>query len=144
MLHSRPLDLFRVACVAEASDCMVSEHSNLKILTPKQMLQRLPIALAQVKVSNTSENLLHEIRQIVYSLYQANEITKKVYNNITNSIKLWNRMDIPENSKTSDPRRLLLNLSDKINLKRRDKYITLSNLSIYHTGQKYEKVIQKY
>ena len=88
MLDSRPLDLFWVACVAEASDCMVSEHSNLKILTPKQILQRLPIALAQVKVSNTSENLLHEIRQIVYSLYQANEITKKVYNNITNSIKL--------------------------------------------------------
>ena len=53
-------------------------------------------------------------------------------------------MDIPENSKTSDPRGLLLNLSDKTNLKRRDKYITLSNLSIYHTGQKYEKVIQKY
>ena len=48
-------------------------------------------------------------------------------------------MDIPENSKTSDPRRLLLNLSDKINLKRRDKYITLSNLSIYHTGENMKK-----
>ena len=48
-------------------------------------------------------------------------------------------MDIPENSKTSDPRRLLLNLSDKTNLKRRDKYITLSNLSIYHTGQNMKK-----
>ena len=49
----------------------------LKILTPKQMLQRLPIALAQVKAGNTSENLLNEIRQIIYSLYQAKEITKK-------------------------------------------------------------------
>ena len=42
----------------------------LKILTPKQMLQRLPIALAQVKTSNNSKNLLNEIRQIVYLLYQ--------------------------------------------------------------------------
>ena len=61
---------------------------GLKILTSKQMLQRLPIALAQVKAGNTSENLLNEIRQIIYSLYQAKEITKKVYNNIMNSIKL--------------------------------------------------------
>ena len=61
---------------------------GLKILTPKQMLQRLPIALAQVKAGNTSENLLNEIRQIIYSLYRAKEITKKVYNNIMNSIKV--------------------------------------------------------
>ena len=60
--------------------------SGLKILTPKQMLQRLPIALAQVKAGNNSENLLNEIRQIVYSLYQTKEITKKVYNNIINSL----------------------------------------------------------
>ena len=59
-----------------------------KILTTKQMLQRLLIALAQVKAGNTSENLLNEIRQIIYSLYRAKEITKKVYNNIMNSIKL--------------------------------------------------------
>ena len=61
---------------------------RIKILTSKQMLQRLPIALAQVKAGNTSENLLNEIRQIIYSLYRAKEITKKVYNNIMNSIKL--------------------------------------------------------
>ena len=60
---------------------------GLKILTPKQMLQRLPIALAQVKAGKTSENLLNQIRQILYSLYGAKEITKKVYNNIMNSIK---------------------------------------------------------
>ena len=52
------------------------------------MLQRLVIALAQVKAGNTSENLLNEIRQIIYSLYPANEITKKVFNNIINSMKL--------------------------------------------------------
>ena len=44
--------------------------TGLKILTPKQMLQRLPIDLAQVKAGNNSENLLNEIRQIVFSLYQ--------------------------------------------------------------------------
>ena len=52
-------------------------HSELKILIPKQMLQRLPIALAQVKAGNNSESLLNEIRQIVYSLYQSKQITKK-------------------------------------------------------------------
>ena len=63
---------------------MVSEAKNkatkgtgLKILTPKQMLQRLPIALPQVKAGNNSESLLNEIRPIVYSLYQSKEITKK-------------------------------------------------------------------
>ena len=49
----------------------------IKILTPKQILQGLPIALAQVKVGKTSENLLNEIRQIIYFLYRAKEITKK-------------------------------------------------------------------
>ena len=61
---------------------------GLKILTPKQTLQRLPIALAQVKTCNTSEHLLNEIRQIIYYLYQAKEIAKKVCNNIMNSIKV--------------------------------------------------------
>ena len=50
---------------------------GLKILTPKQMLQRLPIVLAKVKASNTSKNLLNKIRQIIYSLYRAKEFTKK-------------------------------------------------------------------
>ena len=52
------------------------------------MLQRLPIALSQVKANNTSENLRYEIRQFIYSLYRAKEITKKVYNNIMNSINV--------------------------------------------------------
>ena len=64
------------------------EREGLKILTPNQMLKRLPIALAQVKAGNKSESLLNEIRQIVYSLYRSKEITKKVYNNIFNSIKV--------------------------------------------------------
>ena len=64
-----------------------TKATGLKILTPKQMLQRLPIALAQVKAGNNSEILLNEIRQIVYSLYQSKQITKKVYNNIIESIQ---------------------------------------------------------
>ena len=51
------------------------------------MLQRLPIALAQVKADNNSESLLNEIRHIVYYLYQTKQITKKVYNNRIKSIK---------------------------------------------------------
>ena len=51
------------------------------------MLQRLPIALAQVKAGNNSENLLNEIsRQIIYSPHQSKEITKKVYNNLMKSL----------------------------------------------------------
>ena len=52
------------------------------------MLQRLPITLAQVKAGHTSENLLNKIMQIIYSLYQTKEITKTVYNNMINSIKV--------------------------------------------------------
>ena len=53
------------------------------------MLQRFPIALAQVKAGNNSESLLNEIRQMAYSLHQSKEITTKVYNNIIKSIQ-WN------------------------------------------------------
>ena len=61
---------------------------GLKILIPKKTLQRLPIALAQVKAGSTSENLLNEIRQIIYFLYRAKWISKNVYKNIMNSVKL--------------------------------------------------------
>ena len=74
--------------VSEAKNKAKNNISSkgLKILTSKQMLQRLPIDLAQVKASNNSENLLNETRQIVYSLYQSKEITKKVYNNLIKSL----------------------------------------------------------
>ena len=64
------------------------QGKGLKILTPNQMLKRLPIALAQISAGNNSEILLNEIRQIVYSLYRGKEITKKVYNNIIKSINV--------------------------------------------------------
>ena len=63
-----------------------TKRMGFKILTPKQMLQRLLIALSQVKAGNNSESLLNEIRQIAYSLYQSKQDTKKVYNNIIESI----------------------------------------------------------
>ena len=64
------------------------EGTGLKILTPNQMLKRLPIALAQIKADNNSKRLLNEIRQIAYSLYRSKEITKTVHNNIIKSIKV--------------------------------------------------------
>ena len=64
------------------------QEQDLKELTPKQMLRRLPIALGQVKAGNNSKNLLNEIRQIVYSLCQLKEITKKVCNNLIKSTQL--------------------------------------------------------
>ena len=74
--------------ILEAKILAKQEGTGLKILTPKKMLQRLPIALAQIKSGNNSKDLLNEMRQIVYSLYQSIEITKKVYNNIIKSIKV--------------------------------------------------------
>ena len=64
------------------------QETGLKILTPKQILQRLSIALAQVKAGNNLQRLLNEIRQIRYSLYQSKEITKQVYNSIIKSMQL--------------------------------------------------------
>ena len=63
--------------ILEAKRLAKQEGTRLNILSPKQMLQRLPIALAQLKAGNNSESLLNEIRQIVYSLYQSKEIAKK-------------------------------------------------------------------
>ena len=63
-------------------------RKRIEILTSKQILQRLPIALALVKADITSETLLNEIRQVIYSLYQAKGNTKRVYDKIVNLIKL--------------------------------------------------------
>ena len=64
------------------------QGKGLKVLSPTQMVQTLSVALAQVKAGNISKNLQNEIREIIYSLYQEKEVTKKVYNNIMNSITL--------------------------------------------------------
>ena len=74
--------------ILEAKRLAKQEGEEFKILTPNQMLKRLPIALAEIKADKNSESLLNEIRQIAYSLYRSKEITKKVYNNIIKSIKV--------------------------------------------------------
>ena len=58
------------------------------MLTPKQVLQILPIALAQAKAGKSSKSLLNQIWQVIYSLYQSKKFTKKVYNNIIKSIQI--------------------------------------------------------
>ena len=62
------------------------QGKGLKILTPNQMLSRLPITLAQLKAGNNSEKLKNEIRQLLYSLYRSKNMTKQVYNNLINYI----------------------------------------------------------
>ena len=64
-----------------------SSGSRLKILTNKQMLNRLPILLAQIQAGNNSKSLNNEIRQILYSLYRSKVLTKTVYNNLIKSIR---------------------------------------------------------
>ena len=62
------------------------EGSGLKILTPNQMLTRLPISLAQLKVGNNFEKLKNEIRQFLYSLYRSKKFTKNVYKSLVDII----------------------------------------------------------
>ena len=57
------------------------QRKGIKILTPSQMLSRLPTSLAQLEAENNSEKLKNEIRQLLYSLYRSKNITKQVYNN---------------------------------------------------------------
>ena len=103
---------------------------GIKVLIPKQILQRLPITQAQVEAGNSSENLLNKIRQIIDSLYQGKEVERQ------NERQKEDKMDTTfmnsKNGKTSDSHRLLRNLTDKIKLQKSDKYIALSDLSIYY------------
>ena len=62
------------------------EGQGIKILTPSQMLSRLPISLAQLKAGNNSEKLKNKIRQLLYSLYRLKNITKQVYSNLMKPI----------------------------------------------------------
>ena len=62
------------------------QGKGLKILTPNQMLSRLPISLAQLQAGNNSEKLKNEIRQLLYFLYCSKNMTKQVYHNLINYI----------------------------------------------------------
>ena len=63
-----------------------TEGKGLKILTPNQMLSRLPISLAQLKAGNNSEKLKNEIRQLLYSLYRSKKLTKQLYKSLIDII----------------------------------------------------------
>ena len=60
------------------------EGRGLKILTPQQMLSRIPISLAQLKAGNNSEKLKNEIRQLLYSLYRSKKLSKTIYEHLIN------------------------------------------------------------
>ena len=61
-------------------------EQGLKILTPNEMLSRLPIALAQLNAGNNSEKLKNEIRQLLYSLYRSKKLTKNIYKSLVDII----------------------------------------------------------
>ena len=62
------------------------EGQGLKILTPNQMLSRLPITLAQLKAGNNSQKFINEIRQLLYSLYRSKKLTKTIYNHLIKAV----------------------------------------------------------
>ena len=75
-------DLYNIKSGSDTS----KKGEGLKILTNKQMLNRLPILLAQLQAGNNSKSLKNELRQILYSLYRSKVLTKTVYNNLIKSI----------------------------------------------------------
>ena len=62
------------------------QGQGLKILTPNQILRRLPVALAQLNAGNNSEKLKSEIRQLLYSLYRSKKLTKNIYKSLVDII----------------------------------------------------------
>ena len=77
------VDLYNLKSDSDAS----KKGEGLKILTDKQMLNRLPILLTQIKAGNNSIKIKNEARQILYSLYRSKVLTKTVYNNLIKSIR---------------------------------------------------------
>ena len=69
----------------------VQSGKGLKILTPSQMLSRLPISLAQLNAGNNSEKLKNEIRQLLHSLYRSKKPTKNIYKSLANIIQTWKK-----------------------------------------------------
>ena len=80
------VDLYNIYNLKSDSDTSI-QGKGLKILTNKQMFNRLPILLAQIEAGNNSKSLKNELRQILYSLYRSKVLTKTVYNNLIKSIR---------------------------------------------------------
>ena len=129
-------DLYNIKSGRDTS----KKGEGLKILTNKQMLNRLPILLAQIQAGNNSKSLKNEVRQILYSLYRSKVLTKTVYNNLNKSIHAYHyiyKMETffmnTKNSKTNEPNRFKYGLIDKLDLENPNKNVALGNLSIYYT-----------
>ena len=75
-------DIPKLESEESAAQRINQQGKGLKMLTPNQMLSRLPITLAPLKAGNNSEKLNNEIRQLLYSLYHSRNMTKQVYNNL--------------------------------------------------------------
>ena len=88
MKNEKPNDILRI--INEIHDfnkeIQKQQGSDFKILTPNQMLSRLPISLAQLKAGNNSEKLKNEIRQLLYSLYRSKKLTKQLYKSLVDII----------------------------------------------------------
>ena len=83
----RPYEIVRVVeMILDFNKIKQQKGQGLKILTPNQMLSRLPITLAQLKAGNNSDKLKNETRQLLYSFYRSKNMTKQVYNNLMNYI----------------------------------------------------------
>ena len=83
----KPDEIVRVVeMILEFNEIKQQKGQGIKILTPNQMLSRLPIALAQLQAGKNSNKLKNEIRQLLYSLYRSKNMTKQVYNNLINYI----------------------------------------------------------
>ena len=107
---------------------LAQEGSDIKLLTPNQMLSRLPISLSQLKEGNNSEKLKNEIRQILYALYRSKTLTKKFGWHYLNMETIFMNN---ENNKTNEPNKFIYQLTDKRRLKTPNKKNTgLVNLSI--------------
>ena len=127
-----------------------SSGSGLKILTNKQMLNRLPVLLAQIQAGNNSKKLKNELRHILYSLYRSKALTKTVYNNLIKVIRQsasvydTNKMETffmnTKNSRTNEPNRFKYDLINKLDLKNLNKNMTLVNLSIYYTWKNVKSI----
>ena len=80
----KPYNIVKV--VKKILDFNKQEGQGIKILTPNQMLNRLPIALAQLQAGNNSNKLKNEIRQLLYSLYRSKNMTEQIYKSLVGII----------------------------------------------------------
>ena len=106
---------------------------GLKILTPKQLMTRLPILLNKLQAGHNSQKFKNEIREIVYLLYRSKNLSKTIYNSLMKTLKMETIFMNTLNSKTTESNRFIYQFTDKLSLKNPTKNIALANLSIYYT-----------